>query len=66
MPVRSPCIGMCWNIDEKRNACLGCFRSLDEVAEWDDMTDAQRRATLKRCKQRSKELFGISGGKHGS
>ena len=66
MSVGSPCIGMCWDVDKKRNVCLGCFRSVDEVEEWDDMTNAQKRATLKRCKQRSKEQYGNSGGKHGS
>lgn len=62
MSVRSPCIGMCYDIDLKKQVCLGCYRSVEEVAEWHDMTDPQKRATLKRCKQRSKE----DGGKHGS
>ena len=55
MSVRSPCISMCWNIDEKKEVCLGCFRSTEEVEGWYDMTDAERRAALKRCKQRSKK-----------
>ncbi len=62
MSVRSPCISMCWDIDLKKKVCQGCYRSLDEVETWHDMTDPQKRATLKRCKKRSKE----AGGKHGS
>ncbi len=62
MPVRSPCIGMCYDIDLKNKVCLGCYRSVKEVEEWHDMTDTQRRAALKRCKKRSRKV----GGKHGS
>ncbi len=54
MSVQSPCIGMCYDIDLKKRVCLGCYRSVKEVAEWYDMTDAQKKAVLKRCKQRSR------------
>jgi hypothetical protein len=66
MPIRSPCIGKCFDIDYKKRICLGCYRSSEEIAKWFEMTDTDRRAALKLCKQRSKEHHEKPGGKHGS
>lgn len=66
MAIRSPCIGRCHAIDLEKRICLGCYRSTEEIAEWHDMTDAQKKAALKRCKQRSKEQHEKVGGDHGS
>ena len=49
---RSPCIGQCYNIDEKQKLCLGCFRTLNEVANWWDMPAKERREALKKIPQR--------------
>ena len=38
--VPSPCIGVCM-LDEAR-CCLGCHRTVDEIAHWLQMDDAQR------------------------
>lgn len=35
----SPCIGVC---QLKNNACLGCQRTLEDIAQWKDMTQAQQ------------------------
>ncbi len=43
MAVPSPCIGVC-KMDDKANWCVGCYRSLDEIASWSRLADDQKRA----------------------
>lgn len=38
--VLSPCIGIC-SVDA-RGLCEGCLRTLDEIARWSAMGDAER------------------------
>jgi predicted Fe-S protein YdhL (DUF1289 family) len=40
-PVLSPCIGIC-RLDAQ-NLCVGCRRTLDEIAEWPLATESRRR-----------------------
>ncbi|MDP3875976.1 MAG: DUF1289 domain-containing protein [Methylobacter sp.] len=40
----SPCVRMCCLDDE--NICLGCFRSLDEIGQWRELTTQQRQEIL--------------------
>ena len=42
-PTPSPCINVC-RIDAATSRCLGCRRTLDEIAAWSRMDDAARRA----------------------
>ena len=35
---KSPCIGVC-EIDTIKNLCIGCLRTLDEIAMWPQMDD---------------------------
>ena len=39
-PALSPCIGVC-RLDTA-GYCLGCHRSVDEIARWLQFSDAQR------------------------
>ena len=43
--VETPCLGICL-IDPADGLCVGCARSLDEVARWSAMTDEERRAIM--------------------
>ncbi len=45
VPVASPCNDVC-RIDENSGRCLGCCRTLDEIARWSTMSDAHKRAVL--------------------
>ena len=38
--VLSPCVGVC-ELDE-RGQCLGCHRSVAEIARWSQMNDDER------------------------
>jgi predicted Fe-S protein YdhL (DUF1289 family) len=44
-PIKTPCIQVC-AIDAESGLCLGCFRSLAEVAGWVRLTDAQREQVM--------------------
>jgi len=43
--VASPCINLCV-IDGPTGLCAGCFRTLDEIAAWIDLSAVARRAVL--------------------
>jgi predicted Fe-S protein YdhL (DUF1289 family) len=40
--VPSPCISVC-RIDDATGLCIGCARTLDEIARWSKLDDAARR-----------------------
>jgi uncharacterized protein len=39
--MKSPCVKVC-RMDPQRGLCLGCARTLDEIARWASMSDAER------------------------
>jgi predicted Fe-S protein YdhL (DUF1289 family) len=41
-PVPSPCVNIC-RIDPYTSLCHGCRRTLDEIAGWSRMADADKR-----------------------
>jgi uncharacterized protein len=45
----SPCIGVC-QLDGKTQACIGCGRTIAEIAAWSDLSDEERRAIVARLK----------------
>ncbi|HWU33864.1 MAG TPA: DUF1289 domain-containing protein [Methylovorus sp.] len=53
--VSSPCIGVC-AMNEETGLCEGCFRTIDEIREWWDMSSQQRHEVKERLAQRQIEL----------
>lgn len=49
--VPSPCISVC-RMDEQTGLCSGCFRTLEEIAEWGRMSDEERLAAWERIEAR--------------
>ena len=45
-PIQSPCINVC-AMDAGTDLCAGCNRSLDEIARWAAMTDAERQRIMR-------------------
>ncbi|HMN36154.1 MAG TPA: DUF1289 domain-containing protein [Hyphomicrobium sp.] len=41
----TPCIKICV-IDPATRSCSGCHRTLEEIARWASMTDAQRKRIM--------------------
>jgi len=44
-PIATPCIQVCV-IDGESGLCLGCQRTLPEVASWGRLSDAERAAIM--------------------
>ena len=42
MSIETPCIAVCF-IDPKSKLCLGCGRTLPEIARWHKIDSAERR-----------------------
>jgi predicted Fe-S protein YdhL (DUF1289 family) len=49
--VPSPCVKVCM-LDRASGLCRGCLRTIDEIADWVEMTADQKRATLARIEER--------------
>ncbi len=47
--VTTPCIGVCQAPD---GVCLGCRRTLAEIAAWPHLTEAQRRRIMRELPSR--------------
>ena len=39
--IESPCVKVC-TLDVRSGLCLGCGRSIDEIARWSTMSAAER------------------------
>lgn len=50
--VPSPCINVC-RIDEGTGWCVGCGRTIDEIAAWGTMSDDDKRAVWQQLALRS-------------
>ncbi|MFC4314962.1 DUF1289 domain-containing protein [Steroidobacter flavus] len=48
--VASPCIKVC--VLDARQVCVGCGRTIDEIAQWSRLTEEQRREVVDRARQR--------------
>lgn len=62
--VQSPCIKICVIHPEER-LCVGCYRSLDEIAHWSTLSPAERRAILDDLPARKPRLAKRRGGRLG-
>lgn len=54
--IVSPCIGVC-AISEASGQCAGCFRTLEEIQNWWDMSASQRDEVMKTLDKRQEEAF---------
>jgi predicted Fe-S protein YdhL (DUF1289 family) len=50
MPVESPCNKIC-TLDSGGAYCIGCGRTLDEIARWFGMSDAERARVIDRLRE---------------
>ena len=51
--VASPCIDVC-RMNSSTGLCDGCFRTIDEIAEWSSFDDTQKTAVLTQAQARKK------------
>ena len=57
--MNSPCIKICV-LDEEDRYCLGCKRTLGEIARWGEMNDAERAAVLAQLPARRSDVAEVS------
>jgi hypothetical protein len=50
-PVQSPCVKVC-TLDASTGVCLGCGRTLDEIAGWMRMSSEERSRVMARLPSR--------------
>ena len=43
--LETPCVNICL-LDPETGTCLGCGRTLAEIASWGQMTDVERRTVM--------------------
>lgn len=43
--IPSPCIGVC-QLDKEKQFCIGCFRTIQEIASWRELEPDLKRAIL--------------------
>jgi predicted Fe-S protein YdhL (DUF1289 family) len=53
--MKSPCIKIC-QMDPARGVCIGCCRSLEEIARWGGMSDAERERVMNSLGERRRAL----------
>ena len=53
--MKSPCVKVCI-MDPERDVCMGCARTLDEIARWGVMSEEQRVAIMGELPARRERL----------
>jgi predicted Fe-S protein YdhL (DUF1289 family) len=56
--VPSPCLSVC-RMDRDRAFCEGCWRSIDEIAAWSRMADADKLVVWERIETRQREAASV-------
>ena len=54
--IQSPCIGVC-SVDDLTQLCQGCFRTMDEIQAWWDLTNSQKQAVVNLAAEREAAAF---------
>jgi len=58
--LETPCVNICL-LDQETGACVGCGRTLAEIAAWATMSDAERRAIMAALPARKNQLEQAKG-----
>jgi len=53
--VPSPCVNVC-QMHPENNYCVGCLRTIDEIANWLDMRNKEKVEVLAKIEQRRKAV----------
>ena len=60
--IDSPCVNICI-VHPQANICAGCFRTIDEISGWSNMSPARRKEIIKELPNRSSKLKVRRGGR---
>lgn len=61
--IESPCVKLCLMHPTER-ICMGCYRSIEEIAGWGRMTPEARRAVMADLHDRAPRVTGHRRGGH--
>jgi uncharacterized protein len=50
--IISPCNSDCY-IDQQTNLCRGCFRTIDEIIRWTNLSKEEKESILQKIKTRT-------------
>ncbi len=53
--IASPCLQICM-VDGRSRHCIGCYRTLPEIASWSRLTDAERDEIMQALPARGERL----------
>jgi len=53
-PIASPCIGVC-AMSEATGYCHGCYRTIDEIRAWWDMSEQDKAQVISTLEARQSE-----------
>ena len=53
----SPCISIC-KMNPQTGLCEGCFRTIEEIAQWSTATEEKKRRVWVEIRRRQDALFG--------
>ena len=56
--MKTPCVKIC-QMDPRRGLCLGCKRTLDEIARWGGMSDQERERIMAELPKRSSDVLEV-------
>lgn len=55
--METPCVNIC-SIDETSGLCVGCYRTIGEIAAWGRMTNVERRRIMAELPSRASGTSG--------
>jgi uncharacterized protein len=58
--LETPCVNICL-LDEEASVCVGCGRTLDEIARWASMSEGERRVIMAALPARQERLESLKG-----
>jgi hypothetical protein len=61
--IPSPCTSVC-TIDQETGLCVGCYRTLDEIAGWIDLSTEQKRTLLATLLTRRARVHAAMAARH--
>jgi len=50
--IETPCVKIC-TLDARRGLCLGCGRTIDEIARWGSLSAAERSRIMNELPERN-------------
>jgi predicted Fe-S protein YdhL (DUF1289 family) len=58
--LETPCVNVCL-LDDETGLCVGCGRTIQEIAGWAALSDAERRAIMATLPARMRRLEEVKG-----